>query len=361
MFGRATAYPRMIILLFSLAASLSRLALARAAKDVLVMKNGDRITCEVKSLQNGVLKINLDYVDGTISVDWLKVARLESSYLFIVSLQDGSTYSARLVSPEIAAGPAAKLVIQPEDGMQSQLVDRSAVVSIDQTSEKFLQRFGGDITVGATYSKGNSATQYNIGSELIYQRTRWAAVLRQNSNLASSTGAETSTRNQFDLGVHHMLRKTNYFVGGIASYLQSSVQGIDRQTSLGVGLGRYFKNTNRFRFWVLGGAGWQKTRYEPSNVDLPPQNVSVALVSSNLEAFAFKKTRLDISSTVFPALGSQKGRAYYKANATYYIKLFGKVDWNLSFYGNWDTRPPPTFSGSDYGSSTGLSWTFGIK
>src|SRR5215471_6621555 len=242
----------MTVLLFSLAACFSHLAFARAAKDVLVMKNGDRISCEVKSLQNGVLKINLDYVDGTISVDWLKVARLESSYLFIVSLQDGSTYSAKLVSPEIAAGPTAKLVIQPEDGMQSKLVDRSAVVSIDQTSENFLQRFGGNITVGATYSKGNSATQYNIGSELIYQRTRWAAVLRQNSNLASSTGAETSTRNQFDLGVHRMLRRTNYFVGGIASFLQSSVQGIDRQTSLGVGLGRYFSNSNRFRLWVLG-------------------------------------------------------------------------------------------------------------
>ena len=30
-------------------------------------------------------------------------------------------------------------------------------------------------------------------------------------------------------------------------------------------------------------------------------------------------------------------------------------------YGNWDNRPPANFSGSDYGSSSGLSWTFGIK
>jgi hypothetical protein len=54
-------------------------------------------------------------------------------------------------------------------------------------------------------------------------------------------------------------------------------------------------------------------------------------------------------------------RITFKTNATYYLKLFGKVDWNLSFYGSWDTKPPPTFSGSDYGSSTGLSWTFGNK
>jgi len=33
----------------------------------------------------------------------------------------------------------------------------------------------------------------------------------------------------------------------------------------------------------------------------------------------------------------------------------------VSFYGNWDNQPPPGFSGSDYGSSSGLSWTFGLR
>jgi hypothetical protein len=254
-----------------------------------------------------------------------------------------------------------KLAIHPEDGGESRLVDRSTVVTISQTSENFLQRFGGSIAINASYSKGNRATQYNIASELIYQRTRWGTTLSQNSNLASSTGAETSTRNQFDLDAYRMLSRTNYFVGGIATLLQSSVQGINRQTNLGIGLGRYFKNTNRVRFWLLGGAGWQRTSYVPTVVNQPPQNLVVGLFSANLEAFSFKKTRFDLSATVYPALSAQKGRTFTKTNATYYIKLFGKVDWNLSFYGSWDTKPPPTFSSSDYGSSTGLSWTFGNK
>jgi hypothetical protein len=360
-FGRTTACARVIAVLFSLAACLSRASFARPAKDVLVMKNGDRITCEVKGLQNGVLRVNLDYVDGTISLDWLNVTRLESNYLFIVRLEDGSMYSAKLTAPVSTASPTARLTIQPVDGRQSQLVDMSAVVSIEQTSENFLQRFGGNITVGATYSKGNRAEQYNISSELLYQWTRWGGTLRQNSNLESSTGAETATRNQFDLGAHRMLSRSHYFLGSSATFLQSSVLGIDRQTSLGIGLGRYFKNTNRFQFWILGGVAWQETTYVPSIVDQPPQNVGAALVSSNLQAFAFKKSRLDVTSTVLPAFGAYRGRVFYKTNAAYYVKLFGNVDWNLSFYGNWDTRPPPRFSGSDYGSSTGLSWTFGTK
>ena len=43
------------------------------------------------------------------------------------------------------------------------------------------------------------------------------------------------------------------------------------------------------------------------------------------------------------------------------LKFYGNFTWNVSFYGNWDSRPPANFSGSDYGSTTGLSWTFGNK
>jgi hypothetical protein len=359
--GRTTARARAIAVLFGLAFCSPRLSLARAAKDVLVMKNGDRITCEIKGLENGVLKVNLDYVDGTISVDWLKVARLESSYLFIVNLQDGSLYTAKLMSREEPNTSTLKLSIQPESGQQPRLVDSSAIVGIAQTAETFLRRFGGGISAGATYSKGNQATQYNISSELIYQRTRWGTTLHQNSNLAANTGAETSTRNQLDLGVYRMLSRTNYFLGGIGGFLQSSVQEIDRQTNLGIGLGRFLTNSNRFRFWILGGAGWQDTKYAPSIINQPTQSLGVGFVSTNFQAFSFKKTRLNLSTTVFPALTAQKGRVFYKTNATYYVKLFSEIDWNLSFYGNWDTRPPPTFSASDYGTSIGLSWTFGNK
>ena len=42
------------------------------------MKNGDRFTCEIKGLSAGVLSASLDYVYGTIAVQWSQVARLES-------------------------------------------------------------------------------------------------------------------------------------------------------------------------------------------------------------------------------------------------------------------------------------------
>src|SRR5580692_926242 len=77
--------------------------LARNKTDVMVMKNGDRMTCEIKGLDAGILYVSFDYIDGTALVDWSKVDRLESTQLFLVKTQDGSMYTGSLATAESAA------------------------------------------------------------------------------------------------------------------------------------------------------------------------------------------------------------------------------------------------------------------
>jgi hypothetical protein len=57
---------------------------AREKTDVIGMKNGDHRTGEIKGLDQDTLYVSLDYVISTMSVEWSKVARLESKQLFIV-------------------------------------------------------------------------------------------------------------------------------------------------------------------------------------------------------------------------------------------------------------------------------------
>jgi hypothetical protein len=84
------------------------------------------------------------------------------------------------------------------------------------------------------------------------------------------------------------------------------------------------------------------------------------LIAANLQFFRFNKTNGSIQAVLMPAV-SEPGRVKFNMNASYYIKLTGNLSWTASFYGNWDNRPPNGLSGSDYGSSSGLSWTFGNK
>ncbi|HEY7304968.1 MAG TPA: DUF481 domain-containing protein [Bryobacteraceae bacterium] len=335
---------------------------ARESTDVLVMQNGDRLTGTIKRLDAGVLYFGLDYADGDLSIDWTKVARVESKQLFIVKTQNGSVFVGNLTTvAKTNIKQATKLQIAgPAQAENPIAIDMANIVNVRQTSDEFWRRLSGGISFGSTYSKGNNATQYTLGFDTAYQRERWGAQTNFSSNLSSNSGnggVNTSTRNMLSFGAQQLLPWQNYFYGGLGSLLQSSVQGISLQTSLGAGLGRYLKNTNRSRIALLGGLAWQGTEYQ-SDVPQPRQNVISALAALDLSLFKFSKTNLNVSATLFPAL-SDPGRLRFNTNASYYVKVFGDLSWTITFYGNWDTKPPPHFSGSDYGTTSGLSWTFG--
>jgi uncharacterized protein DUF481 len=333
--------------------------MARNKTDVMVMNNGDRMTCEIKGLDGGVLYVSFDYIDGTTSVDWSKVAHLESSQLFIVKTHNGRVYTGTLRTPEMATDRPVRIEIL-EAAEQETVINRSDIVQMVGTSDNFWQRFNGEMSFGTIYSKGNQSTQYTLGSQTAYVRERWRAYASFESNLSSSTGTNVSTRNAIGFGALHLLPWYNWFYSGLGGFLQSSEQGISLQSTLGGGVGKYLKNTNRMSISVLGGAAFQNTKYQPTVVPLGKQNIASALVYTEARLFKFSKTNLDVTAAFLPAV-SDPGRVRFNMDTSYYIKLFSNLKWNISFYGNWDNRPPPGFSGSDYGTSSGLSWTFGLK
>jgi hypothetical protein len=332
---------------------------ARENTDVIVMKNGDRLTCQIKGLSAGVLSVSLSYVDGTVGLRWSEVARLESNQLLLVQTESGAVYTGKLST---TATPGDQVVrIQVVSAEEREIdVSQSQLVKMNQTGENFWRRLDGAINTGIVYSKGNQSTQYNIASQVEYRRERWYAQGSYNSNLSASSGANVSTRNQIDLSAIKLLRRNNWFYSGAASFLQSSVQGINLETTLGGGIGRYLWNNDRESFYVLGGLAWQNAQYKNYTAGQGAQNAASALFAADLRVFRFKKTSLDASAGIFPGI-SEPGRVRTNTNATYYIKLINDLSWNLSFYGNWDNQPPSTFSGSDYGTSSGLTFKFGNR
>jgi hypothetical protein len=353
--GRATNFR---VVLLSSALALTAPLFARKNTDVLVMKNGDRLTCQVKGLDQGVLYVSLDYAAQTISVDWSKVARIESNQLFIVKAEDGTVYRGTLRTAESPARqPVIEVLAPPKERVT---LDRSRIVGLIETSENVWQRFNGTLNFGVIYSKGNQSTQYSFGSQTEYLRERWSGQATLNSTLSSSSGTNPSTRNVLDLSGLHLLPWNNYFYSGLGSFLQSSAQGIRLQTTLGGGLGYFLKNTSQSKVSLLGGVGWLRTNYQQSIVPVGTQDLAAAVISADLKLFKFSKTNLSVTATLLPGI-SELGRVRFNTNATYYVKLISNLSWNFSFYGNWDNRPPAGLSGSDYGSSSGLSWTFGLK
>ena len=65
-------------------------------KDVVVMKNGDKLTGDVKRLENGVLYVETDYSSGSVPIDWMQVESVHSIAGYQVTLSNGRAVVAHL-------------------------------------------------------------------------------------------------------------------------------------------------------------------------------------------------------------------------------------------------------------------------
>ena len=84
---------------------------ARDKSDVIIMRNGDRVTSEIKGLDENTLFISVDYILNTLSVDWSKGDHIESKQLFIVKTQNGVVYTGALSTPTLPGGRPVKIQI----------------------------------------------------------------------------------------------------------------------------------------------------------------------------------------------------------------------------------------------------------
>jgi hypothetical protein len=183
--------------------------MAREKSDVIVMKNGDKITCEVKGLSSNTLFISVDYILNTLSVDWTKVDHIDSKQLFLVKTQDGTVFTGSLSTPESPAGRPLQIEVV-EARQKTVTLERKQVVTVDETSSSFWQRWNGQVGLGSSYTKGNESAQYNLNSNINYVVERWSAGASYSSNLSSSTGAAVSTRNQLSTNNFSVDRKTTF-------------------------------------------------------------------------------------------------------------------------------------------------------
>jgi hypothetical protein len=60
-------------------------ASSREKTDIVYMRNGDKITCEIQPLTQGQLNVKPDYTSSSIALDWAKVDHLESKQEFVVT------------------------------------------------------------------------------------------------------------------------------------------------------------------------------------------------------------------------------------------------------------------------------------
>jgi len=238
----------------------------------------------------------------------------------------------------------------------SEVIPTNEVVGLNRTDTSFWQNLHGGIDAGLNFSKQQSRTQYNFQTNALFQRAKWAAAGDYQSSF-SGGGGISNVRNDLKLNTNRQLRSQHNFYMGLAEFLQSNEQQLDLRTTLGGAVGHLFSNTNNSFVSCFGGVVWNREHYSSEATVGQTGDSAEAVIGTQLNFFRFKKTNILANASLYPSL-TEPGRVRFDMNTSMKIRIAKDLYWNLGYFLDVDSRPPQNLPKTDYGSTSGLGWTF---
>lgn len=331
--------------------SATGLVRAKSKDDVVVMKSGDRMTGEIKSLENGVLYFKADYMVSSVGLDWDRVERLESKDSYVVLLTTGKTYRGEI--ERTAGQPGGGFTVKRPQGEVQ--VHGGEVVTLTAVESNFWKQLKGNIGTGFSYSQGENSTQVYLSGSAGYVSERYLVNSAGSVNLTSQSGVHNVTRYTYDLMCSRIYDR-NWFVGALGQLTSSSQQNLTLRTTLGGGLGRFVFRTNRSSVSLLAGGVYDNEHYSVSTGPSYTNNME-ALLGLQYSTYRFKTT--EITNQLFTYYGlTDWGRFRLSAQSNLALEIAHNLYWNFSVYENYDSRPPANSPGNDFGTTSGVSWKF---
>jgi putative salt-induced outer membrane protein YdiY len=329
-------------------------AKAPERRDVVVMKNGDRITGKIKKLDHGQLFIEPPYVVAPIPVDWLQVDRIESTAKFQLEMSGGKRLVGTIQKVPTKDNANQDFVI--ENGGVETRVRAIDVVAFQSQKSNFWRQLKGSVNLGASYVSGSTATSVNLDADTSYNTTKYQVGAALSSNYSSQSGSNSSNRQDLSSASSYYLSR-HAFVGSFLDFLTSDQQSLDLRQTYGGGYGRYFIRTNNTQFSWLGGLVFVKEAYSPESGMNPKDQNLEGLIELNYDWFRFNTSELSTSFQLFPGI-SDAGRVRSNLNAAYSINFTHDIVLRLNLFDTFDNRPPENALKNQFGVSTTFGLTF---
>lgn len=337
----------LLVYLFALTAA------AKNVDDVVVLKNGDRLTGEIKGLHQGELRIKSDYMAEAVRLDWTKVERLESKSTFMIWLVDG-----KLVTDVMRLLPAnsddiANFVIGNSN--QTFRVNQLEVIRIAPADSKFWKRLEGSVDFGFSFTSGNDQYQTQLAATTTYRTGDHSFTASIDSAFSGQPEGTSLTRNQFNFDYRKQLTP-RWYLGGLFDLLRSDQQSLELRTSVGGLIGFNLKQTEHTRLSVYGGVVGTRENYSET-IGTPRTTNADAIAGVDFANFSFNSADIRSRISLFPSL-TTPGRTRLQATSDLRIKIVKDLWWGFHVYENFDSRPPVRADKNDLGVSTSLGWKF---
>lgn len=344
---RGQMFAAMLLVAFTIVFSLP--AIAAPKTDIVIFKNGDKLTGELKSLQRGRLSLNTD-ATGTIAIEWDKIANVISDQNVQVETKSGARYFGHLAKTD----KPGRVVVETVDGPQ--MLDSARVIIMSPIESRGIDAFDIDLTFGYNFAKAGGVKQGTVGIDVDYRTRKRIYSATGSTTINDSDTQEASERKNFGLD-YKRLWQNRWYVSGNLNLDQNDELGLNLRTSVGVSGGRYFVQTNSMLLGLQAGLQFSRENLvaEPEDVDSIE-----ATFAAEWDWFRFDRPELDWSTSleIFPNL-SELGRVRANLDTSLQWEMVKDLDWGMTFYSSFDNQPQSGEGAtSDYGVNTTLTYNF---
>ena len=322
----------------------------RDKTDVVVMDNGDRVTCAIIGLEYGLLKADT-YAFGTIDIKWEQVATVESPFVFDVEVLGAVHHYGTLAPSE-----DGKHVVIAGEGSTLQL-DRAKITRISEIDSEFWQRIHGSFSVGFDFTKSSDIGTNSVSLDANYRAETFVMNLDLSMQQTKSPDTGTTDRDKLSFAYQWLRPNRNFWVG-LGALERNEELGIDTRLELGGGFGRYLKQTSVSEFSAVGGL--VLTQEWVTGAENSQQSIEGVLGATwHVFRLVGKTTSLMTQALLYPSF-TESGRYRGQFDVTLRKELITDFYLDINAYYDYDNQPPDQdkTATSDYGWTTSLSYAF---
>lgn len=326
----------------------------RQKVDVIFLKNGDRITCEIKKLEYGQLTVKAPYAKGDFTINWAEVEKVESPQPFVVETVGGLYYEGTIRTDQSKSEN-----LEVRSGLTPVSLPQEQIVRVGQFGRGFRDRIKFAIDYGFTYTRSNQQTQSTLHLDTNYRTAKIYTGGSIDSLFSSQEESTTDTnRHQGSLFYYRRIYGSEWYAGSFGSFLTNNQQDLNLRVTGGGGVLRNVFTTNRHSLLASAGIVYSNEKYSVPDAEGRSRFSSAeASIGARYSMFRFDNTDFLVEFNIYPSL-TQPGRVRSDSNVSLYIKLVRDLYTRFGFYSNFDSQPPANTARNDYGVSTSIGWSF---
>ena len=229
-----------------------------ASADVLVLKNGDRITGEIKRIWDNEITIEPEYADE-FDVDLPIVDYIESDRDFEIDLQDGTSVLAKFSGQDADGDQLIRTEIDEID------VPLAQIFELDEPEEFYDWETHVDFSTNA--SRGNTETlNTQLRGDIMFKHGDHRHTADVTLTYEEANGATTRDRDLYRYAYNYLFNEPWFFTTQL-SFERDPIIQLDSRFIVSAGIGNDLILTPRHELRVQLGLGYQTEEIDTGTTD----------------------------------------------------------------------------------------------